>query len=104
MDPPKFEIVDFTNNISVNVKFQLDSPRIPSEELQFYLAFIEEHAGNSVKRVSGQNSSDLAMNTLLKETPVMIWTIKTEGSGLHCCLTSRKTSPGFSINGSREML
>ena len=53
----------------MNVKFQSVDPRILSEEeLQFYLAFIEEHAGNSVKRVSGQNSSDLAMNTLLKDT------------------------------------
>lgn len=100
MDPPEFEIVGFTNHISVNVKFQFDSPGILSEELQFYLAFIEEHAGNSVKRVSGQNSSDLAMNTLLicpmcpllicrmsianLSTVWMIWTIKTEGSGLHC--------------------
>ena len=69
MDPPEFEIVSFTNHISVNVKFQSVDPRIlREEELQFYLAFIEEHAGNSVKRVSGQNSSDLAMNTLLKDT------------------------------------
>ena len=69
MDPPEFEIVSFTNHISVNVKFQSVVPTILSEEeLQFYLAFIEEHTGNSVKRVSGQNSSDLAMNTLLKDT------------------------------------
>ncbi|XFF96403.1 hypothetical protein AB1E19_000028 [Capra hircus] len=62
LDPPKFEIVDFTNNISVNVKFQLDSPRIPSEELQFYLAFIEEHAGNSVKRHQPQITGNITEN------------------------------------------
>lgn len=87
----------------MNVKFQFDSPGILSEELQFYLAFIEEHAGNSVKRVSGQNSSDLAMNTLLKDTcddldnqNRRVWA--------SLLLSSGKTSPGFSIKGSREML
>ena len=37
------------------------------EELQFYLALIEEQSGGIVKKVSGQNSPELAMNTLPKK-------------------------------------
>ncbi|XP_055423651.1 interferon alpha/beta receptor 2 isoform X6 [Bubalus kerabau] len=62
LDPPEFEIVGFTNHISVNVKFQFDSPWIQSEELQFYLAFIEEHAGNSVKRHQPQITGNIMEN------------------------------------------
>lgn len=62
LDPPEFEIVGFTNHISVNVKFQFDSPGILSEELQFYLAFIEEHAGNSVKRHQPQITGNITKN------------------------------------------
>lgn len=65
MDPPEFEIVGFTDHISVNVKFQSVAPKILNEEeLQFYLALIEEQSGGTVKKVSGQNSTELAMNTL----------------------------------------
>ncbi|XP_043304766.1 interferon alpha/beta receptor 2 isoform X4 [Cervus canadensis] len=63
LDPPEFEIVSFTNHISVNVKFQSVDPRILSEEeLQFYLAFIEEHAGNSVKRYPPQITGNITEN------------------------------------------
>ncbi|XP_055277231.1 interferon alpha/beta receptor 2 isoform X1 [Moschus berezovskii] len=62
LDPPEFEIVGFTNHISVNVKFQSVNPRMLSEELQFYLAFIEEHAGNSVKRHQPQITGNITEN------------------------------------------
>ncbi|XP_065769522.1 interferon alpha/beta receptor 2 isoform X1 [Muntiacus reevesi] len=63
LDPPEFEIVSFTNHISVNVKFQSVDPRILNEEeLQFYLAFIEEHEGNSVKRHQPQITGNITEN------------------------------------------
>lgn len=68
MDPPEFEIVGFTDHISVNVNFQSVASKIPNEEgLQFYLALIEEQSGGTVKKVSGQNGTELAMNTLPKK-------------------------------------
>lgn len=68
MDPPEFEIVGFTDHISVNVNFQSVASKIPNEEgLQFYLALIEEQSGGTVKKVGGQNGTELAMNTLPKK-------------------------------------
>ncbi|EQB78505.1 interferon alpha/beta receptor 2 [Camelus ferus] len=52
LDPPEFEIVDFTDHINVKVKFQSVAPKIlDGEELQFYLAHvIEEQSGGIVKK------------------------------------------------------
>ena len=71
MDPPEFEIIGFTDHVSVNVKFQSVAPKmLNEEELQFYLALIEEQSGGIVKKVSGQNSPELAMNTLPKKKKI----------------------------------
>ena len=74
LEPPEFDIVGFTDHINVLVKFPPVIPKIlGGGVLKFYLSLIiEEQSGNIVKKVSGQNSSELAMNIfdalLLKKT------------------------------------
>ncbi|XP_058920439.1 interferon alpha/beta receptor 2 isoform X2 [Kogia breviceps] len=63
LDPPEFEIVGFTDHISVNVKFQSVAPKILNEEeLQFYLALIEEQSGGTVKKDKPPKNGNITEN------------------------------------------
>ncbi|XP_032485561.1 interferon alpha/beta receptor 2-like isoform X3 [Phocoena sinus] len=63
LDPPEFEIVGFTDHISVNVNFQSVAPKILNEEeLQFYLALIEEQSGGTVKKHKPQINGNVTEN------------------------------------------
>ncbi|XP_024614120.1 interferon alpha/beta receptor 2 isoform X2 [Neophocaena asiaeorientalis asiaeorientalis] len=63
LDPPEFEIVGFTDHISVNVNFQSVASKIPNEEgLQFYLALIEEQSGGTVKKHKPQINGNVTEN------------------------------------------
>ncbi|KAB1283882.1 Interferon alpha/beta receptor 2 [Camelus dromedarius] len=64
LDPPEFEIVDFTDHINVKVKFQSVAPKIlDGEELQFYLAHvIEEQSGGIVKKYKPEVNGNITEN------------------------------------------
>ncbi|XP_072824818.1 interferon alpha/beta receptor 2 isoform X2 [Vicugna pacos] len=64
LDPPEFEIVDFTDHIDVKVKFQSVTPKIlDGEELQFYLAHvIEEQSGGVVKKYKPEVNGNITEN------------------------------------------
>lgn len=63
LEPPNFEIVGFTDHIKVIVKFPPVIPKIlRGEGSHVYLSLvIEEVSGGIIKKVSGQNSFELAM-------------------------------------------
>ncbi|XP_045859201.1 interferon alpha/beta receptor 2 isoform X2 [Meles meles] len=51
LEPPEFDIVDFTDHINVNVNFPPVLPKILEELLQFHLSLtIEEQSGEIVKK------------------------------------------------------
>uniref|UniRef100_A0A8C0E345 Interferon alpha/beta receptor 2 n=1 Tax=Balaenoptera musculus TaxID=9771 RepID=A0A8C0E345_BALMU len=63
LDPPEFEIIRFTDHVSVNVKFQSVAPKILNEEeLQFYLALIEEQSGGIVKKHKPKTNGNITEN------------------------------------------
>ncbi|XP_061049970.1 interferon alpha/beta receptor 2 isoform X2 [Eubalaena glacialis] len=63
LDPPEFEIIGFTDHIGVNVKFQSVAPKILNEEeLQFYLALIEEQSGGIVKKHKPEINGNITEN------------------------------------------
>ncbi|XP_057552700.1 interferon alpha/beta receptor 2 isoform X2 [Hippopotamus amphibius kiboko] len=63
LDPPEFEIVDFTDHINVTVKFQsVPLKMLNAEELQFYLEFIEEQSGGIVKKHKPKINGNITEN------------------------------------------